>query len=118
MKLTSIISVWADAVCILPFCIKNHLSFCDSVIVMWSTSSNHGAKSDAMLNFIATHKFENVIFHQCEPQLKLKPLANETRKRNRGIDVAREHGFTHFFLADADELYNPEDVERDKKLFD
>lgn len=133
MKLCSIISAWADTLCILPYAIENHLKFCDGVIVVWSLTSNHGAVDKRMLEFVAEHnwknipgcygsgqpgKYENVLFHQIEPVKKLKPLLNETRKRNVGLDVARREGYTHFFLADADELYIPAHVERDKKLFD
>lgn len=118
MKLCSIISVWSDCLDLLPFCIDNHIQFCDSVVVCWSSSSNHFVRSDAMLQFVATHQYERVIFHQIEPGRGLKPLANETRKRNRGIEIAREHGFTHFFLADADEMYVPFEVNQVKKLFD
>jgi len=69
------------------------------------------------MEFVATHKFSRVLFHQLEPSKNLKPLANETRKRNQGIEVAKREGYTHFFTADADEFYLPEEVERDKKLF-
>lgn len=117
MKLCSIISAWVDTLCILPYAIQNHLKFCDSVIVVWSLTSNHGAVDQRMLEFVASHKYENVLFHQIEPVKKMKPLMNETRKRNVGLDVARREGYTHFFLADADEMYIPEHVERDKKLF-
>ena len=118
MRLVSIISVWSDCIELLPFVIKNHLQFCDGVIVMWSIESNHGAKDKRLLEFVATHNYERVLFHQLEPLKRLKPLENETRKRNQGIEVAKKEGYTHFFLADADECYLPEEVEKDKKLFE
>ncbi|HEY3429385.1 MAG TPA: glycosyltransferase family A protein, partial [Cyclobacteriaceae bacterium] len=58
-----------------------------------------------------------VEFHQLEPMRTLKPLANETRKRNHGIDIARGKGFTHFLIADADELYEPEFMNMEKARF-
>jgi hypothetical protein len=118
MKLCSIISVWSDCLELLPFCIENHLQFCDGVIVVWSASSNHFVKDDRMLQFVATHKYDRVLFHQLEPSRNLRPLINETRKRNQGIEVAKREGYSHFFIADADEFYLPSDVERDKKLFE
>lgn len=118
MKLVSIISAWSDSIELLPFCIDNHLKFCDGVIVCWSSSSNHFVRSDAMLQFVATHNYQNVLFHQIEPVHKLKPLANETRKRNAGIDTARANGYSHFFLSDADEFYVPSEVQRVKSMFD
>ena len=70
-----------------------------------------------MLEFVATHKYERVLFHQLEPMRNMKPKANETRKRQQGIEVAKAEGYTHFFLADADELYFSEEVEKAKLLF-
>jgi len=118
MKLVSIISCWVDTLELLPFCIENHLQFCDGIIVMWSASSNHFVKDDRMLRFVATHNYDRVLFHQLEPVRSLKPLVNETRKRNQGIEVAKREGYSHFFTADADEFYHPEDVVKDKTLFE
>lgn len=118
MKLVSIISAWADTLELLPYAIENHLKFCDGVIVMWSLASNHGAIDRRMLDFVVYQKYQNVLFHQHEPNRKMKPLINETEKRNVGLSIAKREGYTHFFLADADELYIPSHVEKDKKLFD
>lgn len=115
MKLCSIINAWADTVELLPYAINNHLQFCDGVIVVWSVASNHGAVDNRMLQFVATHNYQNVLFHQIEPLKKMKPLLNETRKRNVGLDVAKHKDYTHFFLADADELYIPEEVEKNRR---
>ena len=117
MRLVSIISVWVDTLELLPYAIDNHLEFCDGVIVVWSLTSNHGAVDKRMLEFVATNNYQNVLFHQIEPIKKMKPLLNETRKRNIGLEIAKREGYTHFFLADADEMYIPEHVEKDKKLF-
>lgn len=116
MKLVSIINAWVDAIELLPYCLKNHLEFCDHVIVVWSIKSNHGHYDDSMLKFICGYPNDGrVTFHQLEPLYKQLPRVNETRKRNYGIDVARESGFTHFIVADQDELYKPEEIEQDKK---
>lgn len=119
MKLCSIISCWFDTLDLLPFCIDNHLKFSDSVIVVWSSKSNKGQSDGGkMLEFVATHKYDRVLFYQLEPVTKLTVLANETRKRNTGIEIAKREGYTHYFIADADELYNPEEVAVDKKSFE
>lgn len=119
MKLVSIISAWADTLSLLPKCIENHLQFCDGVIVCWSSTSNHGIKDDRMLEFVATQQFERAQFQQIEPLLHRAGscLQNETRKRNAGIQLARQNGFTHYIIADADEFYRPEDVGKDKAIF-
>lgn len=117
MKLCSIINAWSDTVELLPYAIENHLKFCDGVIVVWSLRSNHGAIDRRMLDFVVSQGYQYVLFHQHEPNTKRKPLLNETEKRNVGLSIAKREGYTHFFLADADEFYIPEQVERDKKLF-
>lgn len=109
MKLASIINVWSDCVELLPFCIKNHLEFCDSVIVIWSQHSNHGEKNDAVLEYILANGHDSrVEFVQLEPVKGLKPLANETRKRNHGIELSKKKGFTHVLVGDADEFWDVE----------
>jgi hypothetical protein len=78
--------------------------------------SNHGNFDDSMLKFICDYKNDGrVTFHQLEPVYKQPPLTNETRKRNYGIDVARESGFTHFLIADQDEFYKTEEIQQDKR---
>lgn len=118
MKLASIINAWSCTVELLPHCIKNHLQFSDGIIVVWSQHSNHWHKDDSVLEYILANGHDSrVEFHQLEPMRALKPLANETRKRNHGIDIARAKGFTHFLIADTDEFYFPEEIENDKKKF-
>jgi hypothetical protein len=118
MKLTSIINVWVDAMELLPFCLENHLQFCDHVIVVWSMNSNHGKYDDSMLPFICNYKNDGrVTFHQLEPVAGQSPLFNETRKRNHGIEIAKKSEFTHFLIADADEFYEPDLIHEGKKRF-
>jgi len=117
MRLATIISAWADSLELLPYCIHNHLQFADSVIVVWSETSNHKVKDARMKDFVYKHDFANVIFHQLEPVNYHYPLDSEMRKRNTGLDVARSHGFTHFLLADADEFYEADEVEKEKERF-
>src|SRR5688572_1316914 len=116
MRLCSIINAWSDTIELLPFCIENHLKFCDGVIVIWSVNSNHWQKDERMFDFVVSHEYQNVLFYQVEP-ISGTPLMNETRKRNQGITVARNEGYTHFLMADADEFYIPESMMYDKKQF-
>jgi hypothetical protein len=80
--------------------------------------SNHWNSDEGKMLAWICEGYEKVLTIQCEPVKGLTPLANETRKRNAGIEYARSKGFTHFFLADGDEFYKPEEVEEAKKLFD
>lgn len=109
MKIVSIISAWADTICLLHSCINNHLQFCDSVIVVGSVKSNHGVVDWSYPEFIKSYPIDKrVRFEMWEPMKGYKPLANETRKRNYGLALAKDSKFTHFLIADADELYEPE----------
>lgn len=118
MKLVSIISTWADTLCLLPYCIDNHLQFCDAVIVVGSVNSNHGMASSSYAEFINSYKLNSQVhFESCEPIKGLKPLANETRKRNHGLMVAKSLGFTHFLIADSDELYESDKMNALKESF-
>lgn len=118
MKICSIINCWVDTLELLPFCINNHLQFCDGVIVVWSSTSNHGnGDNGRMLEFVSTKKYpSNVLFCQKEP-LEGGLLTDECRKRNYGLDVAKEKGYTHFLISDADEFYEPDKMNYEKKRF-
>lgn len=118
MKLVSIINAWSDTVELLPMCIDNHLQFCDHVIVVTSSLSNHGNADSLMAEFIRDNVFgSNVSFEYFQPFLKYTPRVNETAKRNLGIMKAKEKGFTHFLIADADEFYDASEMNGEKKRF-
>lgn len=118
MRLVSIISTWADALCILPKCIENHLQFSDAVIVVGSSKSNHGVSSPAYGDYVTKNLWsDRVVFQWCEPTKGLKPLANETRKRNHGLATAKSMGFSHFLIADGDEFYEPNKMKNLKDDF-
>lgn len=119
MKLVSIVNAWADTIEFMPSFISNHLQFSDAIIIVWSQNSNHWNKNDRILEYILSNNIDSrVFFYQLEPVIKLKPLVNETRKRNYGIDIAKMNGFSHFILCDFDEMYEPELMNNEKKRFD
>lgn len=119
MKLASIISTWADTICLLGHCIENHLQFSDVVIVVGSVKSNYEVSSRAYAEFINAYRPVNsrVRFESLEPTKGLKPLTNETRKRNHGLKIAKDFGATHFLVADADEFYEPDQMNKLKESF-
>lgn len=119
MRLCSIINAWEDTQELLPMAIFNHLEFCDGVVLVVSRQSNRfNAPSEDWIETINTYsQHEKVFVEFCEPEPGLQAQLNETRKRNRGIMRARELRFTHFFLADADEFYNVDEVDEAKQLF-
>jgi hypothetical protein len=113
MRIVSIVNAWACCAEFLPHFIKNHLQFADGIIIVWSQSSNHGVKNDAVLEYmLSCSQDSRVEFVQLEPMKGVKPLQNETRKRNHGIDIAKQKGFTHFLICDLDEFWDHEVMER------
>lgn len=74
-----------------------------------------------MTNFADQYSMSNepgrVNFFNYEPTKGLKPLTNETRKRNYGLEIAKKIGFSHFIIADADEFYIPEQMNNLKDSF-
>lgn len=114
MKLAAIINVWADCNDLLDCCVESARLWADEVIVVWSSVSNYGERT----NEIPKCSFRNAMVCNVHIDLKLDPRANETKKRNFGLSVALENECTHFVTMDADEVYSPEDVSRVKELFD
>jgi hypothetical protein len=108
MKLALIYNVWDDWD-LFRMSYQRTAPLADGVIVVASEKSNFGEVSE-IPDFtgwpINLYKFE--------------PLAGdardkETAKRNFGLDKARELGFTHFLMMDADEFYEPEEFLKEKK---
>lgn len=121
MRLCCILNVWADAVCLLPYCLQNQANCgVDGIIIVWSEASNHGeVVKDYMPQIAIWEQGSLPEFHifQREPFLHY-PLNCETDKRNFGIQKARELGYTHFLNADSDELYKPEEFKKARERFE
>lgn len=108
MKLCAIFCVWDDYD-LLYHSTENIRPLVDGIIIIASEKSNYGEVSP--IPFWSRDK----VF-QWEPELH-HPMNNETAKRNYGLKIAREEGYTHFIMMDADEFYNPIDFEREKQRF-
>lgn len=81
----------------------------DGIIVVASEKSNYGEYSpipDEWMNKVVVR--EPFLHHA---------MNCETDKRNFGLKVARENGYTHFISIDADEVYDPEEFLREKQRF-
>jgi hypothetical protein len=119
MKVCAIYNVWADGLDLLPYSIGNIFPVVDGIIVVWSERSNSG-NSDLgkCLEYVMKPHNGNINFVQCEPSRVLTSHQNETMKRQRGIDEAKQLGFTHFVLMDCDEFYDKKEFEAEKKRFD
>lgn len=85
----------------------------DGIIIIDSCRSNYG--EDSQYNIVGLSLKGDHHFNR-EPQFT-HPMNSETDKRNFGLHKARELGFTHFLMMDADEFYNPIDFQREKQRF-
>lgn len=85
-------------------CLRDHVDF---VLVVAQTVSNFGEHYSGGYELAKKLKIvDDVILY--EPNLLPdwnSGSANETAKRNLGIEYAKQHGFTHFLNIDNDEYY-------------
>jgi len=121
MKLAATFNVWGDSIDLLPYSLQNIAPLVDGVIVVYSIQSNYGVKDLRMgnttfLKSLSGEYLHKVSFFQLEPKLGDAPHANETRKRNYCLDVAREAGYTHILMMDGDEFYKAEEFEQEREL--
>lgn len=109
MKLAAIYSVWADWD-ILKYSLKYVSPLVDGVIIIGSEYSNYGEHYPIPVEFYGLNLY---IY---EPKFK-NARESETDKRNFGLGVARNQGYTHFLTIDSDELYEAEPFLRAVDLF-
>lgn len=112
MKLAAIFCVWNDWD-MLAYAANNIRPVVDGVIIVGSVMSNYKYPSRIPDEFYSElHHFEpDFIFGSSVSD-------NETAKRNSGLRKAREEGYTHFIMMDADEFYVREDFIKEKQRFD
>lgn len=116
MKLVAIYNVWDDWDLYFKS-LENISPLVDGTICIGSSKSNFGE-----LSYIETihdlHQDGRDLFFQWEPNTQWDARTNETAKRNFGLQKARELGYTHFIMMDADEFYDREEFLREKKRFE
>lgn len=106
MKLAAIYNVWHDWD-LLEYSLKNIRPLVDGVIIVASERSNYGETSPIP---------KTPDIYQREPQFR-DARNSETDKRNYGLKIAREQGYTHFLTMDSDEFYEPEPFLKEKERF-
>lgn len=127
MRLCAIYNVWDDWDLLLHSyknlrTVHNGNELVDGVIVIYSELSNYGERSEAPREWkddVALYQWladDDLHVYNREPQFS-HPMNSETDKRNFGLQKARELGYTHFLMLDADEFYNPIDFNREKQRF-
>lgn len=95
--------------------IKDHVNY---IVIIYQSTSNFGEVAAKIENEIIkiSHQFPLSSFFLYEfipTQLSGQP--NEIKKRQLGIDKAKELGCTHFIAMDCDEVY--EDFKKAKELY-
>ena len=105
MKLAAIFIVWDDWD-ILHHAVKAIDKSADEIIIVYSLMSNNGELSESHMHVITENDLH---FVYLEPHLTESARWNEARKRNAGLDKARELECTNFLMLDADEFYEPFD---------
>lgn len=103
MKLAAIYNVW-DGVELLNGSIDLIKKDVDLFIFVWQDVSNFGEYYNPIKEMNLPDDITKVL-------VKYDPIGqigflNEKNKRNLGLDVAREHGCTHFLHLDCDEYYS------------
>lgn len=112
MKLAGIYNVW-DGVELLRGSI-DQLEL-DLIIIVWQDVSNFGERFDPMERMKADgiDKLPNVIFHKYIPVFHTG-ITNEINKRQKGLQIAKEHNCTHFLHLDCDEYYDKQEFKNAK----
>lgn len=111
-RLCAIFICWDDWE-ILKYSIDSIAPKVDGIIVIGSTESTSGEFSPIPREFYENPYFDLFIKN---PDLKKLRRENEIEKRNFGLEKARELGYSHFIMLDADEFYP--DFTEEKKRFD
>lgn len=116
MRTAAIISAWADTKELLPYCIENIAPVVDGVIVVYSEYSNHFNHDDSLMELI----FRRLPCQwlKLEPEMGRSCHDNETRKRNFGLEAAKNQGYTHFIIMDSDEFYIQDEFLAEKEVIE
>lgn len=109
MRLVAVYNVWSDWD-LLKYSVDNIRPLVDGIIIIASEKSNYG-EVDKIPSC-----WRDAELYLREPQFS-HPMNSETDKRNYGLQIAREQGYTHFLMMDADEFHEPEPFLKEKQRF-
>lgn len=101
IKLAAIYNTF-DADYFLPHSIAQIRPHIEEVIVVYQNVSNFGERYEPSIP-------SDVVKHRYDPNLRMSPTWNETRKRNIGLAIAQDLGCTHFISMDCDEFYDTDE---------
>lgn len=112
-KLVAIYVLWDDYDLFFESA-RNIRPLVDGVILIHGEYSNSGERCELM-HFQKDQIHSNFTHCIVEPDLNKSLRENETFKRNAGLKKAKELGFTHFLMMDADEFYEPNEFLKEKE---
>lgn len=109
MKLSAIYCAW-DALELLEGSIKCLIDHVDKVIIVYQAMSNYGEEypfDETMFvyaNLVKKYP-DRITLVNYTPDYSISGAMNERKKRNRGLDAAKDLECTHFLHIDCDEYY-------------
>ena len=106
MKLIPIYSIF-DGLELLEGSVQQIYTDCDKFIFHYQTTSNTGEVDFNVEKYLIKmcRKYSKINLLIYEPSLDLNGSQNEKRKRQLGINYARNIGATHYLLMDCDEYF-------------
>lgn len=110
-KVIACINLW-DCLELLPYAVRQWKKCGVDVMIVYSNVSNYGAITNNTA-FLTHPQFSECPMLKCEPLKDLNAMDNERRKRNEGLKEARRLGYSHYISCDADELYEPFEIDYD-----
>jgi hypothetical protein len=110
-KCVACINFW-DCSELLPYAVRQWKKCGIDVMIVYSNASNYGILSNNTA-FLTHPKFSECHILKVEPIKEMTPMDNERRKRNEGLKEARRLGYSHYISCDADELYEPFEIDWD-----
>jgi len=115
MKLGLLYTFWTgDDIEMLIKSINYHKKHVDKIIVCYQDLSNKGETSSSEV--LNNRQLMDVILTKYTPDLRINTKANELRKHNEMLNVAKDLGCTHFILSAADHFYGPELIQKGKEI--
>lgn len=122
MKLCAIYNVWSDWDW-LEVSVKNIAPVVDGVIIIASNISNYGERCLSPViqdgvDYSGSYGLGDRIQIYLRDPVFHNAQHSETDKRNYGLKLAKQLGYTHFLTIDADELYEAEPFLEAKKRFE
>lgn len=117
IKLAAIYNLW-DSEELLIGSMRSIKEGVDLFIIVYQEISNFGEQYNP-LDHLPVEEMDRefqIVWLKFDP-LVIHGMQNEIRKRNTGINVARNLDCTHFILMDCDEYYMPGDFFKAKMMF-